>query len=182
MIRIGVTGGIGSGKSTVCRLFGEFGVAVYDCDERARELMGTDALRRETLSIFGTTDRSEISRKVFSDRRLLTKLEALVHPAVERDFEAWAKARRAERYVVIESAILFESGFNRLADSVIAVVAPLDVRLARSGFDRDDFLRRVANQMTDEERVDRADYEIDNSVSISELRDKVKVMDQIFRQ
>ncbi len=182
MIRVGVTGGIGSGKSTVCQLFSELGVPVYNCDSRGRELMDEDGIRSRIFELLGTNDRAEIARKVFSNSELLRKLEAIVHPAVVADLEKWFEVHREEKYVVAESAILFESGFNSLMDSVLVVTAPLDVRIARSGFERDDFMRRVASQMTDEERAAKADYVIDNSLTVNELRAKIEVIDKLFRQ
>ena len=116
MIRVGVTGGIGSGKSTVCRLFAERGVPVYDSDSEAKRLMGEDpSLRAALVEAFGdetfrdgVLNRRYLAATVFGDRRALARLEALVHPCVKRDFERWAAERIAEPYVVLECAILYE--------------------------------------------------------------------------
>lgn len=107
MIRVGVTGGIGSGKSTVCRLFAERGVPVYDSDSEAKRLMGEDpSLRAALVEAFGdetfrdgVLNRRYLAATVFGDRRALARLEALVHPCVKRDFERWAAERTAEPYV-----------------------------------------------------------------------------------
>ena len=132
MIRVGVTGGIGSGKSTVCRLFAERGVPVYDSDSEAKRLMGEDpSLRAALVEAFGdetfrdgVLNRRYLAATVFGDRRALARLEALVHPCVKRDFERWAAERIAEPYVVLECAILYESGMDAAVDRVVAVVAP----------------------------------------------------------
>ena len=139
MIRVGVTGGIGSGKSTVCRLFAERGVPVYDSDSEAKRLMGEDpSLRAALVEAFGdetfrdgVLNRRYLAATVFGDRRALARLEALVHPCVKRDFERWAAERIAEPYVVLECAILYESGMDAAVDRVVAVVAPEELRLVR---------------------------------------------------
>lgn len=140
MIRVGVTGGIGSGKSTVCRLFAERGVPVYDSDSEAKRLMGEDpSLRAALVEAFGdetfrdgVLNRRYLAATVFGDRaRPWARLEALVHPCVKRDFERWAAERIAEPYVVLECAILYESGMDAAVDRVVAVVAPEELRLVR---------------------------------------------------
>ena len=128
MIRVGVTGGIGSGKSTVCRLFAERGVPVYDSDSEAKRLMREDpSLRAALVEAFGdetfrdgVLNRRYLAATVFGDRRALARLEALVHPCVKRDFERWAAERTAEPYVVLECAILYESGMDAAVDRVVA--------------------------------------------------------------
>ena len=139
MIRVGVTGGIGSGKSTVCRLFAERGVPVYDSDSEAKRLMGEDpSLRAALVEAFGdetfrdgVLNRRYLAATVFGDGRALARLEALVPPGVKRDFERWAAERIAEPYVVLECAILYESGMDAAVDRVVAVVAPEELRLVR---------------------------------------------------
>ena len=139
MIRVGVTGGIGSGKSTVCRLFAERGVPVYDSDSEAKRLMREDpSLRAALVEAFGdetfrdgVLNRRYLAATVFGDRHALARLEALVHPCVKRDFERWAAERTAESYVVLECAILYESGMDAAVDRVVAVVAPEELRLVR---------------------------------------------------
>ena len=137
MMKVGITGGIGSGKSTVCRLFAERGIAVYDSDHEAKRLMA-GPLRRAIEDRFGTSiyrdevlDRRALARVVFNDPQALADLNALVHPAVRTDFEAWA-ARQEGPYVILESAILYESGFDDAVDRVLAVLAPMAVRIERT--------------------------------------------------
>lgn len=169
MIRIGLTGGIGSGKTTVARIFESLDVPVYYSDPRAKALMNTDISIRESLvELFGqqaycggTLDRGYIASVVFADSDMLLRLNAIVHPAVMRDFEAWA-AEQHSVYVIEESAILFESGFDKGVDRVISVVAPESLRIervmCRDGMSADDVRRRIANQMPDHERIAKSDY------------------------
>ena len=131
MMKIGVTGGIGSGKSTVCRLFAQKGIAVYDSDAAAKRLMQQDdTLRMRLTERFGADtfrdgqlDRSRLAGVVFSDPQALADLNALVHPVVMADFDAWA-ARQEGPYVILESAILFEAGLETCVDKTVAVLAP----------------------------------------------------------
>lgn len=176
MIRIGVTGGIGSGKSTVCRLFAMLGAPLYDSDAAARELMNNSAeLKSSIIALLGsqsycseTLDRRYVASKVFTNSDLLSSLNAIVHPAVARDFEQWASQREAEgaAYIVMESAILFESGFDALVDKSIVVSAPEEVRIERTilrdGSTPEAVRRRIAAQWSDEQRRQKADYQIVN--------------------
>jgi dephospho-CoA kinase len=169
MIRVGLTGGIGSGKTTVARVLELLGVPVYYSDARARALSDHDpTLVEATRELFGERayvsgrlDRAWIAGQVFADRSLLERLEAIVHPAVRRDFLAWAD-RQTAPYAVLETAILFESGFDALVDRTIAITAPPASRIARTmrrdGVGEAEVRRRMAAQMDDEERLRRADY------------------------
>ena len=162
MYKIGITGGIGSGKSTVCSLFAERGIAVYDSDSRAKQLMNESAeLRQQLIEAFGEecyTDgelnRGYLASKVFGDAEALARLNAIVHPAVRADFRTWAE-QQSGAYVILESAILFEAGFETEVDTTLAVMAPLEERIrrtmARDGVDRESVLERIAHQMSDDE-------------------------------
>ena len=188
MIRVGVTGGIGSGKSTVCRLFAERGVPVYDSDSEAKRLMGEDPSLRaafgdETFRD-GVLNRRYLAATVFGDRHALARLEALVHPCVKRDFERWAAERTAEPYVVLECAILYESGMDAAVDRVVAVVAPEELRLvrvnARGGASAAEIRRRMAAQLSDDVLSARADYTIVN-INREDLAADVAECDRRFR-
>lgn len=169
MTRVGLTGGIGSGKSTVARVLALFGVPVYCADERGRYLSDHDPELAAAITRLlgprayagGRLDRAWVAGRVFGDRELLGRLEAIVHPAVRRDFQAWA-ARREAPYTVLESAILFESGFDAEVDRVVVVVAPEALRVARTlrrdGASEAEVRRRVEAQMSDAERTGRADH------------------------
>ena len=169
------TGGIGSGKSVVVKTFNILGVPAYDCDRAAKELYDRDPqllasvvnlVGSDVLDADGRLDRSALAGRIFADAALLAALEAIVHPAVIRDFERW-KAAQTTPLVVIESAILLENpAFDRLYDSVVAVTAPEDVRiariLARDGVDEAQVRRRMAAQWSDAQRAARADYILEN--------------------
>ena len=184
MYKVGITGGIGSGKSTVCRMLAERGVALYDADSRAKALMSTsEALRRALIDNFGAEtftaeglNRAYLAGMGFNDAEQLCLLNSIVHPAVIEDFEAWAEAQEGN-YVVFESAILFEAGLEDRVDVAVAVMAPEALRvervMARDGHSREQVLARIKNQMSDDERSDRAKYSIVN-VDIEELEEDVE--------
>ena len=174
MYKIGITGGIGGGKSTVCALFADRGVAVYDSDSRAKRLMNEDAALREALSrefgaccyaVDGSLDRAYLAAAVFGDAEALKRLNAIVHPAVREDFRQWAETQNGP-YVLLESAILFEAGFESEVDATLAVLAPLEERRPpaseRDGMGRDEVLKRIAHQMSDDELHARADRTVVN--------------------
>lgn len=162
MYKIGITGGIGSGKSTVCRLLAEYGAAVYDSDAEAKRLMNEDQTLREALiEAFGEDcynseglNRGYLASRVFGDREQLQRLNSIVHPAVKSDFRRWAEEQSAP-YVILESAILFDAGFQSEVDTTLAVMAPLQERVRRAmqrdGADREAVMQRIANQMSDDE-------------------------------
>ena len=178
MRKIGITGGIGSGKTTVCRLFAALGVPVYDADTRARWLMENDAaLRGQLAAAFGAAvfdaagrlDRPRLAAAVFGQPAALARLNALVHPAVGRDFAAWAAAHEAAgaAYVLKEAALMFESESWRQLDQVVAVVAPVAVRQARL-VQRDphrspeQVAAIMAQQLPDAEKIARAQHVLHN--------------------
>ncbi|MBQ2414106.1 MAG: dephospho-CoA kinase [Rikenellaceae bacterium] len=194
MIRVGLTGGIGSGKSTVCRLFEELGVRCYDSDSRAKWLMQNDPdLRAELIEIFGEQvyndngelDRARLAAEVFGNSERLAALNGAVHPAVGRDWERWCEERRGEgaRYTILESAILFDCGFDKKVDQVITVSAPEQTRIERAAM-RDnaptDVIRnRIKAQMSDKERERRAHHTIVN-IDITTLREQVEKIHKIL--
>ena len=178
MLRIGITGGIGSGKSIVSRLFHALGVPIYDADTRARWVMENDAeLRQQLIGAFGPAtydaagrlNRPVLAGTVFNNPALLTQLNGLVHPHVGTDFERWAVAqgRAGHAYVLKEAALLFEAGSYKQLDRVITVFAPLAVRAARV-LRRDphrsaaDVEAIMAKQLSEEEKMARADYVLTN--------------------
>lgn len=190
MMKIGVTGGIGSGKSTVCRLFALKGVAVYDSDAAAKRLMQQDDRLRERLTerfgigTFrdGALDRAYLAGVVFNDAQALADLNALVHPVVMRDFDAWA-ARQDGAYVILESAILFEAGLQACVDKTVAILAPRELRIERTcrrdKCERDEVGRRIAAQLDDDTLSGRADYTIVN-IFEEDLEPAVVKLDRIF--
>ena len=190
MMKVGVTGGIGSGKSTVCRLFAQKGIAVYDSDAAAKRLMQEDgALRRQLAGRFGEgtfrdgqLDRAYLAGIVFADPQALADLNALVHPVVMRDFDAWA-ARQEGSYVILESAILFEAGLEGSVYKTVAVLAPRELRIERTcrrdGCGADQFVRRIAAQLDDDALSARADSVVVN-IFEEDLEPAVVKLDRIF--
>ena len=190
MMKVGVTGGIGSGKSTVCRLFSQKGVAVYDSDAAAKRLMQEDdGLRERLIGRFGPEtfrdgrlDRAYLAGVVFDDSQALAELNALVHPVVMRDFDAWA-ARQEGDYVILESAILFEAGLEECVDKTVAVLAPRELRIERTcrrdKCQPEHVGRRIAAQLDDDTLSRRADYVVVN-IFEEDLEPDVVKLDRIF--
>lgn len=184
MYKVGLTGGIGSGKSKVAELLRDKGIAVYDSDTRAKELMANNtALREALIETFGTEcytseglNRPWLAQRVFSNAEELKRLNAIVHPAVMRDFAAWASEQSGE-YVVMESAILLEASLESHVDVVVAVMAPKELRLERAmrrdGATREQIEARMENQITDEERTERSKYAIVN-IALDDLEEDVE--------
>ncbi len=185
MIRIGLTGGIGSGKSTVAQLFAELGVECYDSDSRAKALMQEDpALREGLMRLFGSgvyspegqLDRAAVASAVFGNPERLAQLNGAVHPAVAHDWERWCAERSGRDAVILESAILFESGFDAKVDLSVTVSVPEHLRIercmARDGVPAEAVRRRIAAQWSDEERERRADHVISN-IDAATLRQQV---------
>ena len=190
MYKIGVTGGIGSGKSTVCELLRDRGVAVYDSDSRAKQLMvESDALREQLIAAFGAEcynaeglNRAFLASKVFGNEEALQQLNSIVHPAVRADFQTWAE-QQPSPYVVLESAILFEAGFETEVDATLAVMAPMPMRLertmARDGVDKESVMRRMEHQLSDDELHRRASRTIVN-INREYLEGDIEQLHKIF--
>lgn len=191
MFKVGITGGIGSGKSTVCRLFAARGVAVYDTDAAAKRLMAEDeALKHAIVARFGAEsycdgalNRPYLAKQIFGDEKAREALNGLVHPAVTADFERWAEAQEGE-YVVLESAILYEAGLDQHLDRVVAVLAPEQLRVERAmqrdGATEEQIRSRMAAQMSDDELRDRADVSMVN-IFEEELEPMVQELDFRFK-
>jgi dephospho-CoA kinase len=177
-LQIGITGGIGSGKSTVCRIFSTLGIPVYDADSRAKSLMTTDGIlvsqiKKEFGSLSfrsdGNVDREYLARIVFQDKERLEKLNKLIHPRVALDYERWVSEQKSE-YVLKEAALLFEAKSYQVLDKIILVHAPTETRINRV-LKRDPQRTRqqvediMENQMQDEEKLKLADFNIVNDES-----------------
>ncbi len=174
MIRVGITGGIGSGKSMVCQVLEKLGIPVYYADPAARELMERDpVIRHDLMAWLGediysgvSLDRSKLAGLIFSNPEMLETVNRIVHPRVAVDFENWCASFGNKPYVVQESAILFESGAYRFVDRVILVTAPEQVRIDRvmdrAGMTSDRIKAVMKNQLTDEEKAKRSQYILSN--------------------
>lgn len=179
MIKVGITGGIGSGKTTVCEIFERLGVPVYYADKQAKYLMETDKKLREAIrQLFGDEafdaenklNRAFIAGIVFKDEEKLLALNALVHPAVKADYDSWNAilARKEYPYSLKEAALLVESGSYKDLDKLIVVSAPLEDRIkrvmARDNVSEEQVKARIDAQLPDAEKVKLADYVIDNNL------------------
>tara|TARA_R110002074_G_scaffold161480_5_gene319420 strand:+ start:13340 stop:13924 length:585 start_codon:yes stop_codon:yes gene_type:complete len=173
MIIVGLTGGIGSGKSTIAEMFRELGVPVYNSDERAKLLMNTSKkIKKQLVELLGKKaflddklNKAFIAKKVFNDANLLKQLNHIVHPVVRKDFIKWMKKQNAA-YVIQETALLFENNTQDLYDIVILITAPKELRiervLSRDETSKDQIMARMNNQLDDEIKVDLANLVIEN--------------------
>ena len=174
VFNLGVTGGIGSGKTTVCRVFNTLGIPAFSADKIAGEIMENDQgiIRRinsiagKDLYKNGSLDRKELASLIFSDIKLLEKVNSIVHPVVFDHFNTWRNEQSAP-YVIMDAAILFESGASKLMNKVASVIAPIEERvervIQRSNLTREQVQDRIRNQMDDESRKKLSDYVIHNS-------------------
>jgi len=193
MRRIGLTGGIGSGKTTVARIFERLRIPIYYSDERAKQLMTVDidlvdAVTKEfgpDIYSDGQLNRKALADIVFSNPARLKALNALVHPAVGRDFRAWCEGvSPATDYVVKEAAIIFETGGHRFLDEVIMVSAPEQLRLervmARDGVEESAVRARMDRQWSEEDKLQLADHVILNDGSISLIEQVVDLHKELI--
>jgi dephospho-CoA kinase len=187
VIKVGITGGIGSGKTTVCKMFEELGAPVYYADDRAKYLMQHEHhLIDQIKKHFGEDvyescklNRKLLAERVFNDPQKLALLNSLVHPAVFRDTERWVEDQKEKKvpYVLKEAALLVETGSYKALDKLIVVTAPLDVRLQRVS-ERDhaqteEIIARMRNQLPEEEKVALADFIITNDNGLETLKEQV---------
>jgi dephospho-CoA kinase len=178
MFRVGVTGGIGSGKTLICKIFEMLGIPVYYADVQAKKMMAADPEIIARLSEYfgnevikeGKPDRDKIASIVFSNPDALTLLNSLIHPLVRNDFDVWSRSKQENVYVIEEAAILFETGANKLLDYIIAITAPENIRIKRvmdrDNINRKNILARIGNQMDETERANMADAVIINNDTV----------------
>ena len=181
---IGLTGGIGSGKSSVLEIFKKIGISTYNADESAKELISSDKkIIYSIKQLFGEDIYNEnelnsklVSKIVFNDKEKLNFLNSIIHPAVALDFNKFCLRHRNESYIVKEAAIIFETKTENLFKKIIYVKAPQEVRIdrvmQRDNLSRDDVLNRIQNQINETSIIDKCDFVIDN-INYNELEQKV---------
>ena len=194
MIIVGITGGIGSGKSVVSRIFRQLGIPVYDADFAARSLYERHPeVLQKLQSEFGETlvdakgrlDRKKLASIVFQNEDKLKLLNRLVHPLVKKDFKEWAAMHRAAPYVMKEAAILFESGTHKDCDLVITVTAPTELRVQRVK-NRDqrptaEIRQVMSQQWSDEEKIKRSQFVIQNDEDDAVLLQSLDIHEKILQ-
>ena len=181
---IGLTGGIGSGKSSVLEIFKKIGISTYNADESAKKLISSDKkIIYSIKQLFGEDiyDENELNSKlvskiVFNDKEKLKSLNSIIHPAVAIDFDNFCFKHRDETYIVKEAAIIFETKTENLFNKIIYVKAPKEIRInrvmQRDNLSRDDVINRIQNQINEASIIDKCDFIIDN-INFSELEEKV---------
>lgn len=184
---IGLTGGIGSGKSTVAREFINLGVPVYFADDAGHEVMDypeiitavRDLLGDEVGNLQGKIDRKKVASIVFDDPTLLQRLNSIIHPAVKKHFEQWLMQHQSAKFIIKEAAILFESGSYQYCDKIICVVAPEQIRIQRvihrDNVSYEAVQQRVNSQWTDQQRVEKSDFIIENT-DLSDLKTQIRIV------
>jgi dephospho-CoA kinase len=190
-IKLGITGGIGSGKTSVCRVFQVLGIPSFSADPEAKDIMDNDrsiisrinSIAGTDLYSNGSLDRMKLATIIFNNSSLLEKVNSLVHPIVLDHFLKWELEQDAP-YVILEAAILFESGAAKLVDKIATIVAPMEERvdrvIHRNNLTREQILERMRNQMDDEERIRRSDYVINNSENDMIIPAILKIHDDIL--
>jgi dephospho-CoA kinase len=175
MLKIGITGGIGAGKSTVAGIFKVLGVPVFDADATAKNILNTDPILREQIvTAFGSEtykngllDRKYLATLVFNNPDQLAKLNALVHPATIAAADKWASRFADRPYIIKEAALLFEAGTNVGLDYIIGVTAPVELRITRvmdrDQVSREEVLSRMQHQLDDSEKMKRCNIVLDNN-------------------
>ena len=181
---IGLTGGIGSGKSSVLEIFKKIGISTYNADESAKKLISSDKkIIYSIKQLFGEDIYDEnklnsklVSKIVFNDKEKLKSLNLIIHPAVAIDFDNFCFKHRDETYIVKEAAIIFETKTENLFNKIIYVKAPKEIRIdrvmQRDNLSRDDVLNRIQNQINENSIIDKCDFIIDN-INFIELEEKV---------
>jgi len=187
---IGLTGGIGSGKSTIAAYFASLGIPVYIADDEAKKILYQPDVVKELEVAFGNRiftdaipDKAKIASMVFNDPVQLAKLNSIIHPKVATHFKDWVSGNNGRLFVIKETAILFESGSYKDCDFIILVTAPADVRIqrvmVRDGVTRDKVLQRMANQWDDQKKVSLSNFTINNIDLETSKKQVVEIIDSL---
>ncbi len=190
MIKVGLTGGIGSGKTTIAKIFEVLGIPVYNSDIRAKEILYSENILKKIKENFGEKvfekgilSKKKLAQIVFSDKNKLQILNNIIHPAVAKDFAQWYKMQTAP-YIIKEAAILFESGAYKTMDYIITVYAPKNERIKRvikrDGITEKEVLARIKNQWSDIKKIKNADYVIKNYNSFLVIPQVLKIHQELL--
>ncbi|WP_438966520.1 dephospho-CoA kinase [Flavobacterium sp.] len=183
---IGLTGGIGSGKTTVANYFEQQNIPVYVADDEARKITNSKNVLKKIVAVFGSEvlehnvlNRKKMGEIVFNDKDKLNQLNAIIHPEVKKHFKKWLKSKIDYQYVIKESAILFESKTNLDCDLIILVTAPLELRIERTmkrdNCDRESVLQRIKNQISEDEKAQKSDFII-NNINLNDTFNQVDIL------
>lgn len=193
MLRIGITGGIGSGKSTVAGIFSVLGIPVYDADSASKRLMSEDGSLKEKIIehfgqesyVDGRLNPKHLSQQVFNDPKRIEFLNSIVHPATIKDAEEWMKKQKAP-YLIKEAALIFESGSNKTLDKIIGVSSPLSLRMERTmkrnNITAEQVMDRINLQMNEEEKMRLCDYVIINDEEQMLIPQVLQLHEQFLKQ
>lgn len=175
MLKVGVTGGIGSGKSIVCNIFELLKIPVFKADKEAGKIMDINEIVRKKLTMLagddlynseGHLDKKKLAAIIFTDKQKMVEINSIVHPLVFEEYFEWLKYRQHEKYTIMEAAIIFEGGYDRMFDRIITVYAPEELRISRTmkrgNIERSAVIERINNQLNDEMKVQKSDYVIYN--------------------
>lgn len=193
MIKIGLTGGIGSGKSFVSQIFAELGIPVYNSDVEAKKLYIREDVKAKMKEKFGQNvylsngqiNKVYLANIIFNDRKALDYVNSIIHPLVKEHFEQWLNKQIDVQYIIKEAAILFESGAYKETDKIIAVTAPLELRIKRvmlrDKTDKEIILSKIEKQLPDEEIIKRSDFHIINDEQRALLPQILKIHEQLLQ-
>ena len=183
---IGLTGGIGSGKTTVAKIFEELGIPVFIADDEGKKITNSPETKEKIIKLFGNNvvNQGEINRNiladlVFNNSLALEQLNSIIHPEVKKQFEIWCHDNKNRSYLIYESAILLESNNSNIFSKIITVSAPEHLRIMRvkqrNNFSDEDVKRRIRKQWTDIQREEKADYVI-NNIELENTKEQVQAI------
>ena len=190
---IGLTGGIGSGKTTIAKHLISLGIPVYIADDKAKKILLLPEILKSLKLVFGNAifegeilNKDKLSAIVFNNPKKLKQLNQITHPVIKKDFDNWLKANENFPLVVKEAAILFESGSYKDCDVIITIVAPIEERIhrvmTRDNTNSEAVLSRINNQWTDEMRMEKSDYVVENKDIIKAFSQTEKILEKILNQ
>ncbi len=189
--KLGVTGGIGSGKSTICKVFTVLGIPVFLSDLEARIIMEQDVRIIEGIKSIvgfdiyksGELDRPALAELLFNEDKILDSVNQLVHPAVFEAFNKWVQKQNTE-YVILESALLLESKIDWAIDKILTVIAPIEERVSRvmdrNSITREQVMERIRNQITENEMISKSDFIINNADNEMVLAEVIRIHNDII--